>query len=99
MKQGRRLVCVSESEAGGIVKMQGVEVAKVDMFSVWGQPSRVTDSSQRGEEESADKVGLVALGIRGDLCRKDNSKMKRKGLQDTLRPIVMYSLSERQSWR
>lgn len=58
---------------------------------------------RRGEEESAGRVELVALGIRGDLCQKDNSKMKREGPQDTVRPIVMYSLtvtlSKRQSWR
>lgn len=46
LKQDRRLVCVNESEAGGMVKMQGVEVVKVDMFNAWGQPSFFTSQER-----------------------------------------------------
>lgn len=37
-------MCMNETEAGGKVKMRGVEVLKMDEFKYLGQPSKAKDS-------------------------------------------------------
>ncbi|KAF7654742.1 hypothetical protein LDENG_00065310 [Lucifuga dentata] len=66
-------------EDSRMVRMQGVELAKVDEFKYLG--STVQSNGKCGEEEKCRQGGVVEKGVRSDLRQKGSSKSDKQGLR------------------
>ncbi|KAL7854724.1 hypothetical protein SRHO_G00169140 [Serrasalmus rhombeus] len=76
-------MCVNEREAGGKVKMQGVEVVKVDDFKYLGQPSRAMDSAKKRQEAELEVAEMKMLRFSLGVTRMD--KIRNEQIRGTVK--------------
>ena len=101
MKVSRRktkYMCVSETENGGIDKLQGAEVVKVREFRYLGTTLQTSGDCGR-ETIECRQMEQLEKSIRSNLIEECQPRLKGKVYRTVVRPVMTRDASNRQATR